>query len=184
MTAVPISDAQLRALTGAQRAHLARRLAALANAGPPGPGRTGRGWTGRGRAGPWRAAGRRWPAVLALGACLAMIPWTAVLATTLPDRYVIRHWSMTWVGFDSLLTLSFAVTAWALWRQHEVRWAATVVTATLLACDAWFDVTTASTVPDVVGSAVTAAAGELPLAVLLLLLAARSRRRAATRPAR
>jgi hypothetical protein len=160
VTAPPISDAQLRAMTGEQRAHLARRLAML--------GATGGASAVRLR--------RRWPAVIALGACVAMIPWTAMLATTLPDRYVTRHWSMTWVGFDSLLTISFAVTAWAIWRQHEARWAATVITATLLACDAWFDVTTASTVQDLVGSAVTAAAGELPLAALLLYLAVRRRR--------
>jgi hypothetical protein len=156
----PISDAQLRALTGEQRAHLARRLAALGATGSASPARHR----------------RRWPAVLALGACVAMIPWTAMLAATLPDRYVIRHWSTTWVGFDSLLTISFAVTAWAIWRQHQARWAATVVTATLLACDAWFDVTTASTVQDLVGSAITAAVGELPLAALLLYLAGRRRR--------
>jgi hypothetical protein len=156
----PISDAQLRALTGEQRAHLARRLAALAATGSASPARRR----------------RRWPAVLALGACVAMIPWTAMLATTLPDRYVTSHWSTTWVGFDSLLALSFAVTAWAIWRQHEFRRAATVVTATLLACDAWFDVTTASTASDIIGSAITAAAGELPLAALLLYLAGRRRR--------
>lgn len=166
-----VTDAQLRALTAEQRAQLARRLAALdaLDAGldaAPGAG------TPRRRS---RWSRRRWLAILAFGACLAMIPWTVTLANSLPDRYVALHWSTTWVGFDSLLMLSFAVTGLATWRHHRARWAAALVTATLLACDAWFDVSTASTVPDVIGSAVTAAVGELPLAALLVFLAHRGR---------
>jgi hypothetical protein len=160
MAALVISDAQLLALTHEQRAQLARRLAALGAhdpAGVPAPRR------------------RRWPAVVAFGAFVAMIPWTVMLAGSLPDRYVTLHWSTTWVGFDSLLMASFAVTGLLTWRHHRARWAATLVTATLLACDAWFDVSTASTVPDLVGSAITAALGELPLAALLIYLAVRGR---------
>jgi hypothetical protein len=113
------------------------------------------------------------PAVLALAAALAMIPWTSLLAVTLPDRYVTHHWSVTWVGFDSALLVSFGVIAWAAWRRRAALLPATVVTATLLGCDAWFDVTTASTTSDLVASAVTAAVGELPLAAALIWLAAR-----------
>jgi hypothetical protein len=168
-----ISDAQLRALTPGQRAHLARRLAALDAAGTGAGAGTGTGTGAAGRRSRWSR--RRLLAVLAFGACLAMIPWTVALANDLPDRYVTLHWSTTWVGFDSLLMLSFAVTGLATWRHHRARWAAALVTATLLACDAWFDVSTASTVPDMIGSAVTAAAGELPLAALLVFLAYRGR---------
>jgi hypothetical protein len=108
--------------------------------------------------------------VLALTASAAMIPWTARLATTLPERYVTQHWSITWVGFDSVLVLSFAVTAWATLRGSRAVWAATAVTATLLLCDAWFDITTASTAADRTASAIAGAA-EVPLAALLLYLA-------------
>lgn len=164
MGAQVISDAQLRALTAEQRAQLARRLAALDATHDT---RTGGRWL--------RWSRRRWLAILAFGACLAMVPWTVMLANSLPDRYVALHWSTTWVGFDSLLMLSFAVTGLATWRHHRARWAAALVTATLLACDAWFDVSTASTLSDMIGSAVTAAAGELPLAALLIFLAHRGR---------
>jgi hypothetical protein len=176
-----ISDAQLRALTAAQRAQLARRLAALdTSEAPEAPevSEVSARWPARRRS-HWSR--RRWLAILAFGACVAMVPWTVMLANSLPDRYVTLHWSITWVGFDSLLMLSFAVTGLATWRHHRARWAAALVTATLLACDAWFDVSTASTVPDVIGSAVTAVAGELPLAALLLFLAHRGRE--AARPA-
>jgi hypothetical protein len=99
-----------------------------------------------------------------------MIPWTLVLATTLPDRYVADHWSTTWVGFDTLLFISFATTAWAAWRHSRAVWAATVVTATLLGCDAWFDITTASTTADLITSAITAAGGLLLAAMLIYLI--------------
>jgi hypothetical protein len=178
MGAFVISDAQLRALTHEQRAHLARRLAALGALAPaalaPAGGRPAPGPAERGPAAPGPRR-RRWLAVVAFGACVAMIPWTVMLAGSLPDRYVTLHWSTTWVGFDSLLMASFAITGLATWRHHRARWAAALVTATLLACDAWFDVSTASTVTDLVGSAITAALGELPLAALLIYLSLRGR---------
>lgn len=163
MGALVISDAQLRALTHEQRAHLARRLAALGAHAPEADAATP------------RQHRRRWLVVIAFGACVAMIPWTVMLAGNLPDRYVTLHWSTTWVGFDSLMIVSFALTGFLTWRHHRARWAAALVTATLLACDAWFDVSTASTVTDLVGSAITAALGELPLAALLIYLSLRGR---------
>jgi hypothetical protein len=165
------TDDDLASLTREQRARLAHRLAELAAADPAAP---------RARPAPG-AARRRWLAVLALAACAAMIPWTARLATTLPEHYVTAHWSITWVGFDSVLVLSFAVTAWATLRGARAVWAATAVTATLLLCDAWFDITTASTAADRTASAVAGAA-EVPLAALLLYLARRPSPGAGPRP--
>ncbi|GIH18007.1 hypothetical protein [Rugosimonospora africana] len=176
------TDEHLAALTREERTRLARRLAELAAAeqapaerapaeqapadtaapAPPDAARPSTPGTTR----------RRWLAVLALAACAAMIPWTARLATTLPERYVTQHWSITWVGFDSVLLLSFAATGWATLRGGRAVWAAAAVTATLLLCDAWFDLTTASTPSDLTAGAV-AAAGEIPLAALLLYLAHR-----------
>jgi hypothetical protein len=124
---------------------------------------------------------RRWAALLALAASLAMAPWTVGLATRLPHRYVATHWNLTWLGFDALLLVSFAVTAWATWRRGRPAVAATAVTITLLGCDAWFDLTTASTMSDAVTSAVIALAGELPLAALLGVLVLRAHRTATTR---
>ncbi|HKT05261.1 MAG TPA: hypothetical protein VJT31_37570, partial [Rugosimonospora sp.] len=103
---------------------------------------------------------------------------------TLPDRYVTHHWSTTWVGFDILLLISFAATGTAALagrRRGHALWAATLVTATLLGCDAWFDVTTAGAGASLTDSVVTAAAGNLPLAAVLLLLGYRSLRHSTVR---
>jgi hypothetical protein len=105
-----------------------------------------------------------------------MIPWTLGLAARLPDRYVTNHWSATWVGFDILLLVSFATTSWTAWRRSPAAAAATAVTVTLLGCDAWFDMTTASTTADLMASAITAIAGELPLAAVLIYLTRRALR--------
>lgn len=110
-----------------------------------------------------------WAVVLPMAASLAMVPWIFMLATTLPDRYVTNHWNVTWVGFDILESVSFAVTAWTAWRRHPAATAATLVSVTLLACDAWFTMTTISTRADVITSAITAAGG-LPYAIALVCL--------------
>jgi hypothetical protein len=112
---------------------------------------------------------QRWAVALPMAASLAMVPWILVLATSLPDRYVANHWNVTWVGFDILELISFAVTSWTAWRRFPAARAATVVSVTLLACDAWFNLTTISTTADLIASAATTAAG-LPYAVALLYL--------------
>ncbi len=157
-----LSDDDLAALSAEERNELARRLAALSAPASRTASRR-------------RSPLRRWaPVVLGIGACLAMIPWIMRLAATLPDRYVTYHWSTTWVGFDSLLLVSFAVTAWATRRRGSAYQMATLVTATLLGCDAWFDVTTAASGADLTASLITAIAGELPLAAILIYLGFRS----------
>jgi hypothetical protein len=181
-----VTDEHLRALTRAERNHLAGRLAALdlstsatsATGEVSATSATSAIETASLSSRPTRTWWLHLPAVIALGAFLAMIPWTATLAATLPDRYVITHWSTTWVGFDTLLAVSFAITAWATWKRRPVRLVACVITATLLACDAWFDMTTASTSADFLVSTISAVVGELPLAGLLLWLGIRGRRHA------
>src|SRR5262249_19416622 len=123
----------------------------------------------------------RWAVTLPMAASLAMVPWIFVLAATLPDRYVTNHWNVTWVGFDIREVVSFAIRAWAAGRRSPAAPVATVVSVTLLACDAWFTVTTISTTADLITTAFTAAGG-IPYAVALLRLR-RSRRDPATVPA-
>ena len=104
-------------------------------------------------------------------ASVGLIPWIVVLGLTLPHRYVAGHWTLTWVGFDVLLLLSLAATGWCAWRRRQVVILAAFTSGTLLICDAWFDVTTASGRTDVWVAIATAVLLELPLAAVLFAVA-------------
>ncbi|WP_238013577.1 hypothetical protein KZZ52_38585 [Dactylosporangium sp. AC04546] len=149
-----ISDRQLDELGPAARADLARRLAAF----PP-PVRT----LAQERA-------RLRFIVVAAIASVVMIPWIAILAATLPPRYLAGHWRVTWVGFDLVLGAALAVTAWAALRRRRIVILAAAVSGSLLASDAWFDIMTASG-PERWVSIATGVFVELPLAGWLFFVA-------------
>ncbi len=71
------------------------------------------------------------------------------------------------VGFDVLLIVMFALTAYLALRRRQLLVMACFVTGVLLICDAWFDVTTASG-RDLWLSAADAVFVELPIAALLI----------------
>jgi hypothetical protein len=73
-------------------------------------------------------------------ASLVLIPWIGYLAASLPDRHVAGQWKAAWVGFDIVLVGFLAGTAWCAWRRRQLLVPAAIITATLLICDAWFDV--------------------------------------------
>jgi hypothetical protein len=139
-----------------ERAALARRLAALA---PPVPAA---------HAAAEERTRRRFVIVVGVASVL-MIPWVVALAATLPPRYLAGHWRATWVGFDVALGVTLATTAWAALRRRQVVVLAALISATLLACDAWFDIMTASG-PDRWVSFATALLIELPLAAWLFFV--------------
>ena len=99
---------------------------------------------------------------------VALVPWTVLLWFTLPSGYTVRQWRTAWVGFDVLLVLALATTSLLGWLGHRSVVLAASATATLLLCDAWFDVSLALGTPDVWLSAVLAVAVELPLAMFLI----------------
>lgn len=108
------------------------------------------------------------PTVVFLLVCaVGLIPWTVGLAVTLPARYVVGSWTLTWAGFDIALVACFAVTAWALWNQRPIALPAAAFTSALLLSDAWFDVLTAHGGRDLLVSAATALLGEIPGAIVL-----------------
>ena len=109
--------------------------------------------------------------VLLTCASVGLIPWIVLLAITLPPRYVAGHWTLTWVGFDVLLLGGLALTAWLAWRRRQAVIITALTTATLLACDAWFDITTASGRADALIAIASALLLELPLATLLFAMA-------------
>ena len=119
----------------------------------------------------------RWAAVLLTLGAAVLIPWTLVLAYRLPARYTSHHWDVAWVGFDIALAAALAATAWSIARSSAWAPSAAAVAATLLLCDAWFDVALASGHEDQVEALLEAAIVEIPLAIFLVLLAAFRRRR-------
>ena len=160
---LPLDDHQIAALSRGQRSELARRLLAF-DSGPPGTpvvaGSQGR---------PQRSLFL----ALVASACVVLMPWIVLLAVTLPKSYVVRRWTAVWTGFDIVLLVTIGACVWAAWRRRQVLIVLAVVGATLLTCDAWFDVMTASSRSDLWISAASALFVELPFAVVLLLVARR-----------
>ncbi|MEV6947769.1 hypothetical protein AB0N07_38650 [Streptomyces sp. NPDC051172] len=99
---------------------------------------------------------------------ICLVPWTALLAATLPSGYRVHHWRVTWVGFDVLLVVAMASTALLGWLRHRAVIAAALATALLLICDAWFDVSLAFGTSEIWLSAALAVFAELPLAFYLI----------------
>jgi hypothetical protein len=152
MTKHVLSDAQISALTAAQRRELIQRLERpIAELRPRG------------------VTAKLAQAHLGLmtGGAVFMIPWTVYLGFTLPTDYTVRNWQLTWLGFDSLLVVFMAATAVLTWLHRQLLVFPAFTTGILLLCDAWFDVTTAS--PGELGGAVlTAVLGGL-LAFFLIV---------------
>ncbi|WP_427917496.1 hypothetical protein [Streptomyces sp. cg40] len=99
---------------------------------------------------------------------VGLVPWTVLLAVTLPSAYEVHQWRVTWVGFDVLLVLAMAATALLGWRRHRAVIVAAVFSAALLICDAWFDVSLAFGTSDIWSAAALAVFAELPLAGYLI----------------
>jgi hypothetical protein len=151
-----ISDDTLRQMSRDERAALSRSLAAL-DAELPSL-----------RAGDRR---RRRFVIVLTAASVGFIPWIVLLGIKLPRHYMAGHWRLTWVGFDIVLLGCLALTAWLAWRRRQAVIVAAFITATLLICDAWFDITTASGHADVIVAVASALLLELPLAALLFSVA-------------
>ncbi|MEU9455080.1 hypothetical protein [Streptomyces sp. NPDC048277] len=113
-------------------------------------------------------------AVGQLSLCVfVLVPWTVYLAVSLPDRFEARYWPMVWVGFDVMLFVSLAAAGVAVWLRRQALVPVSFVAATLLVCDAWFDVSLSWGRDDVWGSIASAVLVELPLAFLLVMRARR-----------
>jgi hypothetical protein len=147
-------ESDLRQMTPEERARLARALARL-NAQGLAPT-------------PISQRRRR----LLIAACLAgmvlLAVWIGVLEVKLPRDYRAGGWRAAWVGFDVGLLLVFAATAWAAWRRRQILIVCLMVLATLLCCDAWFDITLDWGTSGFMVSVLSAALVELPLAVVAL----------------
>jgi hypothetical protein len=147
-----ITQDDLRAMTADERARLGRMLAEMAADDV--------------RDGPLRRTHRGRFLRFVVLACVLLIPWTAYLAITLPPKFTADQWSLTWTGFDVALIAVIAVTGWAAVRRRQFVTTGLVAWGTLLACDAWFDITLDWGSPGLPASLLTALFVELPLSVL------------------
>jgi len=123
---------------------------------------------------PDKLVSQRWIAPLLALASLVLIPWTLVLAYSLPSRHTSHHWDVAWVGFDVALAAALGATGWSIARRLPWAPSAAAVAATLLLCDAWFDNVLASGRGEQLEAALEAALIEVPLALFCLWLARHS----------
>jgi hypothetical protein len=154
-----IDESDLQRMTPDERAHLARALASL----------NARSLT----ATPLSQRRRRILIATCLAGVLLLSVWIAVLEVKLPRDYHAGGWRAAWVGFDTGLLLVFAATAWAAWRRRQVLIVCLIVLATLLCCDAWFDIALDWGTTGFMLSVLSAAVIELPLAAVALIGARR-----------
>ncbi len=114
---------------------------------------------------------RKRTAELLLTCVVVLVPWTIFLAVSLPDQYRAHHWRLTWAGFDGLLLLGISMTVYLGWRRRQAVIPASIITATLLVCDAWFDISLDLGTSDVWWAVASAVLVELPLAAFFILRA-------------
>ena len=112
-----------------------------------------------------------WVAPAFLFCAVVLIPWTALLFLTLPRHYGANHWRLAGAGFDVGLGIALAATGIAALRRSPLGEIAATVSATLLICDAWFDVLTSRGTSDVAQAIAEALLIELPLAALCFWIA-------------
>lgn len=149
-----ITEEQLRRLTPLERCELMSTLAAM---DAPDPASVAGG-----------ARRRALALVLIVVCCVVLVAWIGVLAATLPRYYRTGGWRGAWVGFDVGLLAAFAATGWASWKRRQMLIICLVVLATLLCCDAWFDVVLDARTPGFYWSLGSALLIELPLAALAI----------------
>jgi len=114
---------------------------------------------------------RRFVAPLFLLAGAGLVPWTIVLAATLPARHVQTHfYDLAWSGFDVALAGVLVATGVGLVRKRLWAQSTATAAATMLFCDAWFDILTSADTERTV-AIVLALVAEIPAAVVCLLVA-------------
>jgi hypothetical protein len=111
--------------------------------------------------------------VLIIAGCILLAAWIGYLAVSLPASYRAGSWRGAWVGFDIAELGVFAITGWAAWRRRQILIICLMVLATLLLCDAWFDVVLDTRTAGFLSSLLFALLVEVPIAVLAVFVARR-----------
>lgn len=100
--------------------------------------------------------------------CAGLGSWIVYLAFSMPTGYHSKAWSAAWIGFDTLLLLALTGTVLAAMLRRQIVVMLAVFTATLLLCDAWFDIVLDWGTSEVWVSLASAAFVEVPLALFLV----------------
>jgi hypothetical protein len=111
--------------------------------------------------------------ILIICGCVVLAAWIGYLVVSLPLFYRTGSWRGAWVGFDIAELLTFAATGWAAWKRRQILIVCLIVLATLLLCDAWFDVVLDARTAGFLGSLLSALLVEVPVAVLCVFVARR-----------
>jgi hypothetical protein len=115
---------------------------------------------------------RGWLAPLFFLAGIGLLPWTAYLIATLPSRHLqTGYYDLAWGGFDIGLALLFVATGVGLLRRRLWVQSTATAAATMLVCDAWFDVLSSGPGGERLTAIALALTAELPSAAVCLLIA-------------
>jgi len=111
-------------------------------------------------------------APLLLLAGIGLVPWTIYLALELPRRHVQpRFYDLAWGGFDAALAVLLIATGIGVARRRLWVQGTATAAATMLVCDAWFDILSARDGDERMVAIAFAVGAELPAAALCLLVA-------------
>jgi len=113
----------------------------------------------------------RWAAPLFAVCAAILLPWIVIAGITLPSRSLSRNYNLAWAGYDVILLLGLAGTAFATLRRSRLLPIAAAATGALLTADAWFDVLTSPAGWDEVEAIAMSVCAELPLAAVCFWLA-------------
>lgn len=116
----------------------------------------------------------RWAAPVFCALGVALVPWTLWLAVSLPTRHLTNHYDAAWSGFDVALAASLLATGLGMFRHATWTQGAASSAATLLVCDAWFDVIMSASGREQLVALAMAALVELPLAIACVFVARES----------
>jgi hypothetical protein len=105
----------------------------------------------------------RWVAPTFIFCSVVLIPWIVYLGFSLPARQVSHHNDIAWVGYDVFELIALGATGYLALRRSRYLALPAASAATLLICDAWFDILTSSG-HQIAESVLLAVVIELPLA--------------------
>jgi hypothetical protein len=116
------------------------------------------------------AAGQKWLGRALMLVAVVLLGWTIYLGSVLRGQVEVRDWQIAWVGLDLMQVTGLAASGVLLARRQRLLSPVAAATGTLLALDAWFDVTTTQGGTPWILAVLMAITVELPTAYLMARL--------------